>query len=86
MDEIFDQSWNTDDLRIDVNTPYVLAYWANQFGITPDDLRVTVARSGPVLRNVKRELENAVLARKRFARARSDADRQHLGAIAAAGS
>lgn len=84
MDGTFDQSWSADDLRIDVNTPYVLAYWANQLGITPDDLRVTVARSGPVLRDVKRELDNAGKAQRRFAWEQGGIDRRRGNIILAA--
>jgi len=53
----FDEQWNADDLRIDLDTPFVLAYWANQLGVTHDELRDAVSSVGPVLRNVKKQID-----------------------------
>ena len=71
----FDEQWDADDLRIDINTPYVLAYWAHQLGVTTDELRTAIGRVGPVLRDVKKNLDNDKSARG-LSREQDDVERR----------
>ena len=50
------QTGSRDDQRIDVNQDYELTYWSKKFGITRDQLREAVAKAGPMVKNVEREL------------------------------
>ena len=45
-----------DDARIDVNQDHELTYWSRKLGVSRDKLRETVAKTGPMVRNVEREL------------------------------
>jgi hypothetical protein len=45
-----------DDARINVNQDHELTYWSRKFGVSRDRLREAVARAGPLVRNVEREL------------------------------
>ena len=48
-----------DDARINVNQDHELTYWSRRFGVSRDRLREAVARVGPLVRNVERELRGA---------------------------
>jgi hypothetical protein len=45
-----------DDQRINVNQDHELTYWSRKLGVSRDRLREAVAKAGPLLRNVEREL------------------------------
>jgi hypothetical protein len=45
-----------DDARINVNQDHELTYWSRKLGVSRDRLREAVARAGPLVRNVEREL------------------------------
>ncbi|HJY76498.1 MAG TPA: DUF3606 domain-containing protein [Burkholderiales bacterium] len=45
-----------DDARINVNQDHELTYWSRKFGVSRERLREAVARAGPLVRNVEREL------------------------------
>jgi hypothetical protein len=50
------QTGRQDDARIDVNQDHELTYWSEKFGVSRDRLREAVAKAGPMVRNVQREL------------------------------
>ena len=50
------QTGRQDDARIDVNQDHELTYWSRKLGVSRDKLRETVAKTGPMVRNVEREL------------------------------
>jgi len=45
-----------DDARIDVDQDHELTYWSRKLGVSRDKLRETVAKAGPMVKNVEREL------------------------------
>ena len=45
-----------DDARIDVDQDHELTYWSRKLGVSRDKLRETVAKTGPMVKNVEREL------------------------------
>ena len=45
-----------DDERINVDQDHELSYWSKRLGVSRDRLREAVAKAGPVVRNVQREL------------------------------
>jgi len=47
---------SADRLRINVHEDYERRYWAKKFHITQEELRAAVKRSGPIARNVERDL------------------------------
>ena len=50
------QTGKPDDQRINVNQDHELSYWSQKLGVSRDRLREVVAKAGPMLRNVEREL------------------------------
>ncbi|HXJ49907.1 MAG TPA: DUF3606 domain-containing protein [Burkholderiales bacterium] len=48
-----------DDARINVNQDHELTYWSRKLGVSRDRLREAVARAGPLVRNVERELRGS---------------------------
>lgn len=45
-----------DDERINVDQDHELTYWSEKLGVSRDQLREAVAKAGPLLKNVQREL------------------------------
>ena len=45
-----------DRLRINVNEDYECRYWLEKFGVTPDELKAAVSKSGPMVKDVAQEL------------------------------
>jgi hypothetical protein len=45
-----------DDTRINVDQDHELTYWSRKLGVSRDRLREAVAKAGPVVKNVEREL------------------------------
>jgi hypothetical protein len=45
-----------DDQRINVDQDHELSYWSEKLGVSRDRLREAVAKAGPMVRNVQREL------------------------------
>jgi hypothetical protein len=45
-----------DDQRINVDQDDELSYWSNKLGVSRDKLREAVAKAGPMVKNVEREL------------------------------
>jgi Protein of unknown function (DUF3606) len=45
-----------DDRRINVDQDHELSYWSNKLGVSRDKLREAVAKAGPMVKNVEREL------------------------------
>jgi hypothetical protein len=45
-----------DDARINVDQDHELTYWSEKFGVSRDQLREAVAKAGPMVRNVERQL------------------------------
>jgi hypothetical protein len=50
------QTGKPDDQRIDVDQDHELTYWSEKLGVSRDKLREVVAKAGPMVRNVQREL------------------------------
>lgn len=50
------QTGKPDDQRIDVDQDHELSYWSKKLGVSRDKLRETVAKTGPMVKNVEREL------------------------------
>ena len=50
------QTGKPDDQRIDVNQDHELSYWSEKLGVSRDRLREVVAKAGPMVKNVQREL------------------------------
>jgi hypothetical protein len=51
-DEIRDRS-RQDQLRIDVNQPHEIRYWAQRLGCSEQELRAAVARAGVMADDVR---------------------------------
>ena len=45
-----------DDSRINIHQAYELHDWSKKLGVTPDALRDSVKRVGPMVKDVKRDL------------------------------
>jgi hypothetical protein len=45
-----------DDGRINVDQDHELSYWSEKFGVSRDQLREAVAKAGPMVKNVERQL------------------------------
>jgi hypothetical protein len=50
------QTGKADDSRINVNQDHELSYWSQKLGVSRDKLREAVAKAGPMVKNVEREL------------------------------
>ncbi len=50
------QTGKPDDQRINVDQDHELSYWSNKLGVSRDKLREAVAKAGPMVKNVEREL------------------------------
>jgi hypothetical protein len=50
------QTGRLDDQRINVDQDHELTYWSEKLGVSRDRLREAVAKAGPMVRNVQREL------------------------------
>ena len=48
-----------DDALINVNQDHELTYWSTKFGVSRDRLREAVAKAGPRVKKVERELRGA---------------------------
>lgn len=53
------QTGRPDDQRINVDQDHELSYWSAKLGISRDRLREAVAKAGPMLKNVERELHKS---------------------------
>lgn len=47
-----------DNNRINVDHDYEVNYWANEFGVSRDDLRSAIAKVGPILTDVRAHLRH----------------------------
>jgi hypothetical protein len=45
-----------EDERINVDQDHEVTYWSQKLGVSRDQLREAVAKAGPVLKNVERQL------------------------------
>lgn len=43
--------------RINVNEPYELQYWSEKFGISKEKLRQIVEKTGPMVQDVKKQIQ-----------------------------
>ena len=50
------QTGRQDDARINIEQDHELNYWANEFGVSRDELRSAVAKAGPMVKNVPEHL------------------------------
>jgi hypothetical protein len=50
------QTGKPDDQRINVDQDHELTYWSEKLGVSRDKLREAVAKAGPMVKNVEREL------------------------------
>ena len=46
-----------DDARINLDQDHEVNYWANEFGVSRDELRSAVAKAGPMVKNVRDHLQ-----------------------------
>jgi hypothetical protein len=46
-----------DATKVNVHEKYELEYWTKKFGVTPDQLRIAVAKVGPSARAVEQQLK-----------------------------
>jgi hypothetical protein len=53
------QTGKADDTRINVDQDHELSYWSEKFGVSRDKLRAAVAKAGPMVKNVERELRGS---------------------------
>jgi Protein of unknown function (DUF3606) len=53
------QTGRPDDQRINVDQDHELTYWSEKLGVSRDRLREAVAKAGPVVKNVQRELRGS---------------------------
>jgi hypothetical protein len=53
------QTGKLDDQRINVNQDHELSYWSEKLGVSRDKLREAVAKAGPIVKNVQRELRGS---------------------------
>ncbi len=51
------KSGKFDDLRINVNEPYELAYWSNKFSVSKEQLKNAVNTAGPRAAKVQEYLK-----------------------------
>ena len=56
MADNLNETGHPDGARINVNQDHELTYWSRRFGVSRDKLREAVAKAGPLVRNVEREL------------------------------
>ena len=59
MADNLDEVGREDDALINVNQDHELTYWSNKLGVSRDRLREAVAKAGPRVKNVERELRGA---------------------------
>jgi hypothetical protein len=52
------QPGKADDARINLDQDYEVNYWANEFGVSRDQLRSAVAKAGPMVRDVRAHLQH----------------------------
>jgi hypothetical protein len=50
------QTGKPDDARINVEQDHELRYWAEEFGVTREELRAAVKAAGPMVRDVRARL------------------------------
>jgi hypothetical protein len=51
------QTGKADDARINLDQDHEVNYWANEFGVSRDALRSAVAKAGPMVKNVRDQLQ-----------------------------
>jgi hypothetical protein len=51
------QTGKADDARINLDQDHEVNYWANEFGVSRDELRSAVAKAGPMVKNVRDQLQ-----------------------------
>lgn len=47
-----------DDIRINVNQTHEVSYWTKELNVSPDKLKKAVAAVGPLVKNVKKWLQD----------------------------
>ena len=52
------QTGRADDFRINLEQDHEVGYWANEFGVSRDELRSAVAKAGPMVKNVRQHLKH----------------------------
>ena len=52
------QTGKADDARINLEQDYEVGYWANEFGVSRDELRSAVAKAGPLVKDVRAHLRH----------------------------
>jgi hypothetical protein len=51
------QTGKADDARINLDQDREVNYWANELGVSRDALRSAVAKAGPMVKNVRDQLQ-----------------------------
>lgn len=56
MPDDITQTGKPDDSRINVGQPHEVDYWSDKLGVTPDQLKTSVKKVGPMVKDVKKDL------------------------------
>lgn len=56
MSDDLKQTGKPDESRINVDQDHEVHYWAEKFGISPDELRWAVMFAGPMVKDVRQRL------------------------------
>jgi hypothetical protein len=56
MSDDLTQTGKPDDSRINIDQIHEVKYWANKFGVSPDALRSAVKSAGPMVKDVRQQL------------------------------
>jgi hypothetical protein len=52
------QTGKADDARINLGQDHEVNYWANELGVSRDELRSAVAKAGPMVKDVRAHLQH----------------------------
>ena len=57
MPDNLQETGKRDDSRINIQQPYEVDYWSKELGVTKEQLRAAVERAGPMVADVRRNLQ-----------------------------
>jgi hypothetical protein len=59
MSDDLKQTGNPDDARINIEQEHEVSYWAEKLSVSPETLRSVVQRAGPLVKDVRRQLDGS---------------------------
>jgi hypothetical protein len=59
MSDDLKQTGNPDDARINIEQEHEISYWAEKLNVSPETLRSVVQRAGPLVKDVRRQLDGS---------------------------